>query len=74
MIAGDLAARTNVAITWTRGIRSTDLDMRAVVLRVITVGSEEVGAGNAEGARRRRGDRVTTGDPAWLGLGLGVPP
>ena len=37
MIADLLAPRTGVAIIWTRGIRSVDRDMRAVVLRVVTI-------------------------------------
>ena len=36
MIAGGLAPRASVAIIRTRGILSADLDMRAVVLRVVT--------------------------------------
>ena len=40
VIADLLAPRTGVAIMWTRGIRSVDLDMRAVVLRVVTIQTE----------------------------------
>ena len=40
MIAGLLAPRTDVLTTWARGIRSVDLDMRAVVLLVVTIETE----------------------------------
>jgi hypothetical protein len=47
VIAGLLAPRTDVAIIWTRGICSADLDMRAGVFRVVTATGETELAGNA---------------------------
>ena len=72
VIAGDLAARASVAIAWTRGIRSTDLDMRAVVLQVITVETvlaDKAIAVPAAALGTDIGDRVLVAEGSCAGAG-----